>query len=49
MMRAGKGLDKSKEARRRARKVATQGLHQRVILDKRLKPQKHKKPIHGDD
>jgi hypothetical protein len=40
-----KQLDKAKEARRRARKVAVKGLHQRVILDKRLKPEKHKKPF----
>ena len=49
-------LDKAKEAKRRARKAAEKaasairgGLHQRVIQDKRRKPEKHKKPFGGDE
>jgi hypothetical protein len=40
-----KQLDKVKEARRRARNVKIEGTHQRVIQDKRRKPEKHKKPF----
>ena len=43
-----KSLDKAKEARRRARKIAAKGLHQRVIVDKRRKPEKHKKALVED-
>lgn len=47
-------LNKSKDARRRARKQALRAAHagaistnQRVIPDKRRKPEKHRKPYEG--
>lgn len=42
-------IDIAKEARRRARKLAHKGTHVRVIQDKRFKPEKHKKPLKGDE
>jgi hypothetical protein len=41
--RKKKGIDPAKEARRRARNVAAPAAATRVILDKRLRPAKHKK------
>jgi hypothetical protein len=38
-----KGIDRAKEARRRARKSAAPAAATRVIADKRLRPPKHKK------
>jgi hypothetical protein len=40
-------MNQAKEARRRARKVAAKGLHQRVVQDKRKKPVKHRKSDDG--
>jgi hypothetical protein len=41
--RKKKGIDPAKEARRRARKFGQAPAATRVILDKRLRPPKHKK------
>ncbi len=41
--RKKKGIDRAKEARRRARKSAAPAGATRVITDKRLRPPKHKK------
>jgi len=48
-------LNKAKDARRRARKQAQKAIHacgvaitaQRVIPDKRKKPEKHRKSLHN--
>ena len=41
--RKKKGIDPAKEARRRARKSGLAPAATRVIVDKRLRPPKHKK------
>jgi hypothetical protein len=41
--RKKKGIDRAKEARRRARNSAAPAAATRVIVDKRLRPPKHKK------
>jgi hypothetical protein len=41
--RKKKGIDPAKEARRRARNSAAPAAATRVIVDKRLRPSKHKK------
>jgi hypothetical protein len=43
MKKRKKGIDKAKEARRRARKSAAPAGATRVIVDKRLRTPKHKK------
>jgi hypothetical protein len=48
MKRSKKKLDKSTEARRRARKAALLPSTTRVIGDKRHRPPKHKRDLLGD-
>jgi hypothetical protein len=49
MKRGKKRIDKSTEARRRAREAGLVPSTTRVIGDKRLRPPKHKRDPLGDD
>jgi hypothetical protein len=44
-----RGLRVEKEARRRARQAVGLPPPERIIMDKRLQPPKHKKPLTEDD